>query len=144
MFNNLLVWNYMAQSFHIWYIASSRRLEPLRGICPNSKEWSLGSPLPNLFKCFDWLHNKVKRSKTSFSNCIFIRPFKNGTYHGNTWGRRAASTGFPLSKSKSFYQVFIKLGEYVGGHNISIKFYNQPNPHQALLNYGPWIIQKMN
>jgi len=43
-------------------------------------------------------------------------------------GGRAASTGFPLSKSKSFHQVFIKLGEYVGGHNISTKLYNQPNP----------------
>jgi len=38
------------------------------------------------------------------------------------------STGLPLSKSKSFHQVFIKLGEYVGRHNISTKFYNQPNP----------------
>ena len=43
-------------------------------------------------------------------------------------GRRAGDfTGFRLSKSKSFYQVFIKLGEYVGVHNISTKFYNQPN-----------------
>ena len=33
----------------------------------------------------------------------------------------------PLSKSKSFHQVYIKLGEYVGGHNISTKFYNLPN-----------------
>ena len=42
--------------------------------------------------------------------------------------RRAAPTGFPLSKSKSVNPVFIKLGEYVGGHNISTKFYNLPNP----------------
>ena len=40
----------------------------------------------------------------------------------------ADSTGFPLSKSKSFYQVFIKLGEYVGVQNVSTKFYNQPKP----------------
>jgi len=62
---------------------------------------------------------------------------KNGTYFGNTcgvWraggrtGRQAASTGFPLSKSKSFHPVYIKLGEYVGVHNVSTKFYNQPNP----------------
>jgi len=32
-----------------------------------------------------------------------------------------------LSKSKSFHPVFIKLGEYVGGHNISTKFYNLLN-----------------
>jgi len=54
---------------------------------------------------------------------------KNGTYYGNTCGVWAGgSTGFPLSKSKSFYQVFIKFGEYVGGHNISTKVYNKPNP----------------
>jgi len=46
---------------------------------------------------------------------------------GGRAGGRAASTGSPLSKSKSFHPVFIKLGEYVGGHNISTKFYNQPN-----------------
>jgi len=43
-------------------------------------------------------------------------------------GGRVASTGFPLSKSKSFHPVFIKLGKYVGVHNVSNKFYNQPNP----------------
>ena len=26
-----------------------------------------------------------------------------------------------------FHPVFIKLGEYVCGHNISTRFYNQPN-----------------
>jgi len=29
------------------------------------------------------------------------------------------STGFPFSKSKSFDPVFIKLGKYVGVHNVS-------------------------
>jgi len=33
-------------------------------------------------------------------------------------GGLAASTGFRLSKSKSFHPIFIELGEYVGGHNI--------------------------
>jgi len=41
---------------------------------------------------------------------------------------RAASTGFPFSRSKSFHPIFIKLGDYVGRHNISTRFYNQPNP----------------
>jgi len=57
--------------------------------------------------------------------------------------RRVASTGFPLSKSKSFHQVFNKLGEYVGVHNVSTKIYNQSNPPQTLLNYGPLIVQKL-
>jgi len=43
-------------------------------------------------------------------------------------GGQVVSTRFPLSNSKSFHQVFIKLGEYVGVHNVSTKFYNQPNP----------------
>ena len=43
-------------------------------------------------------------------------------------GGPAASTGLLLFKSKSLCPVFIKLGEYVGMHNISTKFYNQPNP----------------
>jgi len=42
--------------------------------------------------------------------------------------RASASTGLPLFRSKSFYLIFIKLGEYVGGHNILTKFYNQQNP----------------
>ena len=51
--------------------------------------------------------------------------------------------GFLLCKSNSFHLTFIKLGEYVGGHNISIKFYKLPNP-QGLLNFAPWIVQKLN
>ena len=43
---------------------------------------------------------------------------KNGTYYGNTCRGRAS-------------------GEYVGGHNISTKFYNQLNSPKALLNYSP-------
>ena len=35
----------------------------------------------------------------------------------------------------SFCPVLIKLGENVGGHNISTKFYNQPNIHMHL-----WIM----
>jgi len=39
IFKNLLVWNYKAKSFHIWYIASSR------------------GPLPKLFKLCPWGQN---------------------------------------------------------------------------------------
>ena len=42
---------------------------------------------------------------------------------GGQAGRQAAFIGFPLSKSKSFQQVFIKLSEYVDGHNISTELY---------------------
>jgi len=39
-FKNLLVWNYKAQSFHIWYIASSRGpLPKLFKLCPWSQNW---------------------------------------------------------------------------------------------------------
>jgi len=44
--------------------------------------------------------------------------------------------GFRSLSQKVFIRPFVKLGEYVGGHNISIKFYKLPNP-QALLNFAP-------
>ena len=44
------------------------------------------------------------------------------------WPLNCPKLGIPLSKSKSFHPVFVKLGEYVGGHNILTKFYNLPNP----------------
>jgi len=44
------------------------------------------------------------------------------------WPLSCPKLGFPLSKSKSFHPVFIKLSEYVVRHNISTKFYNLPNP----------------
>jgi len=42
IFKNLLVWNYKAQSFHIWYIATS---------------WG---PLPKLFKLCPWGQNSPR------------------------------------------------------------------------------------
>jgi len=44
------------------------------------------------------------------------------------WPLNCPKLGFPLSKAKSCHPVFIKLGEYDGGHNISTKFYSLPNP----------------
>jgi len=42
-----------------------------------------------------------------------------------------------------FYLVFIKLRENDVGHTILTKFYNLSIP-QALLKYGPLIVQKLN
>jgi len=40
IFNKLLVWNYEAQSFNIWYIASSRGpLPKLFKLCPLGQNW---------------------------------------------------------------------------------------------------------
>ena len=40
IFKNLLVWNCKAQSFHIWYIASSRGPQPtLFKLCPWGQNW---------------------------------------------------------------------------------------------------------
>ena len=53
--------------------------------------------------------------------------------------KNCPNLGFPLSKLKSFDPVFIKLGECVGGHNISIKFYNKESGNP---NFGQfWTIQ---
>ena len=53
IFKNLLVWNYKAQSFHIWYIASSR------------------GPLPKLFKLCPWGQNFTLNYIRKSSNDIF-------------------------------------------------------------------------
>jgi len=64
--------------------------------------------------------------------CIMSRPssitsqISAGT--PELWPFNCLKLRFLLSESKSFCPVFIKLGEYVGGHNISTMFYNQPNP----------------
>jgi len=69
---------------------------------------------------------------------LFIRQFEKRDVlwehlrrAGGWAGGMAASTGFPPSKSKSFQQVFIKLSKYVGVHNVSTKFYNQPTPRHS-------------
>jgi len=36
---NLLVWNYKAQSFHIWYISSRGPLPMLFKLCPRGQNW---------------------------------------------------------------------------------------------------------
>ena len=53
---------------------------------------------------------------------IFIRPFEKRDV---LWEHLRRAGG---QRPQSFHQVFIKLGEYVGVHNVSTKFYNQPNP----------------
>ena len=41
IFKNLLVWNYKTQSFHIWYISSSRcSLPKLFTLCPLDQNWT--------------------------------------------------------------------------------------------------------
>ena len=47
---------------------------------------------------------------------VFTHPFEKRDVLICEHLRRAASTGFPLSKSKSFHPILIKLGEYVSGH----------------------------
>jgi len=68
----LLVWNYKAKSFHIWYIASSR------------------GPLPKLFKLWPWGQNwprpgghyftlnYIRKTTTSLEPLIVIWPNSTG------------------------------------------------------------------
>ena len=75
------------------------------------------------------LCNKLKVTCEGPQWPLFIRPFEKQDVlweHLRRAGRRHLQ-GFH-SKSKSFYPVFIKLGEYVGGHNISTKVYNSQIP----------------
>ena len=55
---NLLVWNYKAQSFHIWYIASSK------------------GPLPKLFKLWPWGQNWPRPGGHNFT-LNYIRETSN-------------------------------------------------------------------
>jgi len=66
------------------------------------------------------------RSFQTWLVCSIIS--QNSTSTLELWPFNCPMLGFPISKSKSFYPVFIKLSEYVGGHNISTNFYNLPNP----------------
>ena len=65
--------------------------------------------------------------------CIMSRPSSITSQPPDTqklWPFNCPKLRFPLSKSKSFCPGLIKLSEYVGGHNISTRFYNLPNPHR--------------
>jgi len=56
-----------------------------------------------------------------------LKPFmRQARYAASQGGRR--QQGFRSLSQIVFCPVFIKLGDYVGGHNISTKFYNMPPP----------------
>ena len=61
IFKNLLVWNYKAQSFHIWYVASSR------------------GPLPKLFKLCPWGQNWPRPGGHNFT-LNYIRKSSNDIF----------------------------------------------------------------
>jgi len=56
-----------------------------------------------------------------FVNFLYTRLKKREVLweHLQWVGDQAGYTGFPLSKSKCFHKVFIKVGEYVGVNNLS-------------------------
>jgi len=64
---NLLVWNYKAQSFHNWYIASSR------------------GPLPKLFKLCPWGQNWPRSGGHNFT-LNYIRKTSNDIFSWTTNG----------------------------------------------------------
>jgi len=60
IYKNLLVWNYRAQSFHIWYIASSRGpLLKLFKLCPLGQNW----PRPG---GHDFILNYIRKTSNDF------------------------------------------------------------------------------
>jgi len=67
IFKNLLVRNYMAQSFHIWYIASSR------------------GPLPKLFKLCPWGQNWPRPGGHNFT-LNYVRKTSNDIFSWTTNG----------------------------------------------------------
>jgi len=58
IYKNLLVWNYKAQSFHIWYIASSRGLLPkLFKLSPWGQNFTLNYIRKTAHDFFSWTAN---------------------------------------------------------------------------------------
>jgi len=88
---NLLVWNYKAQSFHIWYIASSRGPRPkLLKLCPLGQYWprsgghnlTLNYIRKSLNDIFSWTAygNLIKLNR----NGPWVVPYKN-CLNGSDW-----------------------------------------------------------
>jgi len=70
IFKNILVWNYKAQSFHIWYIASSRGpLPKLFKLCPLGQNW----PRPGVTILHWIIYGKVETT-SSLEQLMGIRP----------------------------------------------------------------------
>jgi len=98
---NVLVWNYKAQSFHIWYIASSRGPLPKLNYAPGGYNFTLNYirktsndffswtatgnltkldrngprvvPYLNFSNGCDWLHKTVTGSQNRFLKCNFLK-----------------------------------------------------------------------
>ena len=105
IFKNLLFWSYKAQSFHIWYIASSK------------------GPLPKLFKLCPWGQNWPRTGGHNFT-LNYIRKSSNDIFswtaygnltkmartktnkHNNTKTRKTPRRNWHLERKKHNYFVF--------------------------------------
>jgi len=77
IFKNLLVWNNKAQSFHIWYIASSR------------------GPLLKLFKLCPWGQNWPRPGGHNFT-LNYIRKSSNDIFSWTANGRLSTDSNTPI------------------------------------------------
>jgi len=97
IFKNLLVWNYKAQSFHIWYIASSRGpLPKLFKLCPWGQNWPrpgghnftlnyIRKSLKDIFKLCPWGQNWPRPVGHNFT-LNYIRKSSNDFFSWTTNG----------------------------------------------------------
>jgi len=81
-FKNLLVWNYKAQSFHIWYIALSRGLIPkLFKLSPWGQNWprlgSLNFTLKYIRKTSNNFFSWTANGNLTKQECSLGGPFQN-------------------------------------------------------------------
>jgi len=113
IFKNLLVWNYKAQSFHIWYIASST------------------GPLPKLFKLSPWgqnwprpfwprpgVHNFTLNYKRKTAN-NFLSWTANGNFYQT---QQEWSLGGPLPKMFKWFWLVAWVGHRVKKYVFKMKF----------------------
>ena len=110
IFKNLLVWNYKTQSFHIWYIASSRGpLPKLFKLCPWGRNW----PCPG---GHNFTFNYIRKSSNSiFSNEPLMGIWPNFTRMIPRWFLTKIVQMVPvgcISRSR---------GQKIGFQNASLK-----------------------
>jgi len=91
IFKNLLVGNYKAQGFHIWYIASS---------------WG---PLPKLFKLCPWVHNWPSPGDHNFT-LNYIRKSSNNIFSWTAYVIWPNSTGMVLGWSPTKIVQMVLIG----------------------------------
>jgi len=117
IFKNLLVWNYKAKSFHIWYIASSR------------------GPLPKLFKLYPWGQNWPDPGGGHNFTLNDIRKSSNDIFSWIANGNWTNSTGMVPGWSPTKIVQMVLIGCISRSRGQKVGFQNAIFKHLLVWNY---------